>query len=369
MKKWIVIMTLMAFAMTTGFKPADALSKDRQKTLQSIEKLSDYDDGLNLYKMEVFYGYDIDHLTPKNLSNDQEMVNLILQEAIPGVKANITAPNFGCTAFTLKADDGKIYMGRNYDFKNDASAMMCVCHPKDGYKSVCFSALSNLGCNDPFASKTNLASCLAAPFVPLDGMNEKGLAIAVLTLSSEPTAQKTGKPILTTPILIRLVLDRAATTQEAIDLIAQYDYLATSGRDYHYYITDQSGDGRVVEFDCEKADRPMVVTPIRTITNYFGMYEDKVISNQTNGIYGRGKERRDRVEKVIEEAEQTDKMTAWTAAASASTAPDPESIISNTQWSVIYNTTDLKHEFVLHRHWDNVFAFDSFADGTTKKAH
>ncbi|MDO5434984.1 MAG: linear amide C-N hydrolase [Clostridia bacterium] len=353
------ILLCLPFGFSAGEESTALLSPERLQTIASIQKLSDYDDGLNLYSMEVFYDYDIDDLTPTGELDDEGMVALLLNEALPGIPVQITAPDFGCTAFTLKADDGKVYMGRNYDFKYDTSAMMCHCHPKDGYSSVCFSALSNLGMNDPFESETTMAAMLAAPLIPLDGMNEKGLAIAVLTLPSEPTRQHNGNPILTTPVLIRLVLDRCATTQEAVDMIARYDYMATSGRDYHYYITDASGDGRVVEWDCEKEDRPMVVTPLRTITNYFAMYEDRVISGQQNGMYGQGKERRDKVEAVIGAAgTAAEKETAWDAAKAASTAPDPESIISNTQWTVVYNITDLTHEFTLHRHWEDRFSFD-----------
>lgn len=346
---------LPAFAAGEG----DVLSPERMQTIASVHKMTDYADGLNLYTMDVCYEYDIDNLTPRGPFSNDDMAALILGEALPGVEVDITAPDFGCTAFTVKAADGRIYMGRNYDFKFDTSAMMCICHPKNGYASVCFSALSNLGFSDPFASQENLAACLAAPLTPLDGMNEKGLAIAVLTLNSEPTVQNTGKPVLCTPVLIRLVLDRAATTEEAIALIAQYDYFATAGRDYHYYITDASGNGVVVEWDCEKADRPMVVTPIRTITNYYGMYEYTFEPGQDKGDYGVGKARRDRAEAIFESAgDAADKQTAWDGCMAASSKPDPESIVSNTQWSVVYDLSDLTHEFVLHRHWEDLYAFD-----------
>ena len=79
-------------------------------------------------------------------------------------------------------------------------------------------------------------------------------------------------------------------------------------------------------------------------------------------MYGQGKERRDRVEAVIEAAgSATGKETAWEAAQAASTASDPESVISNTQWTVVYNITDLTHEFSLHRRWEDRFAFDTLA--------
>lgn len=124
--------------------------------------------------------------------------------------------------------------------------------------------------------KKKLAT-LTAPFICLDGMNEKGVSIAVLTLDSEPVHQNTGKPVIGTTLVIRLILDRAATTEEAVELLNQYDMFATSGRDYHFYITDASGDGRVVEYDCESETREMVATPIRSITNFFGLYKDKVL--------------------------------------------------------------------------------------------
>lgn len=110
-----------------------------------------------------------------------------------------------------------------------------------------------------------------------------------MTLDSEPTYQHTGKPIIPTTLAIRLVLDRASSTKEAIALLKQYDMMATSGRDYHFYITDASGDGRVVEYDCCDASRPLVATPLRSITNFYGMYKEKVKPYQTNGIYGHGK--------------------------------------------------------------------------------
>lgn len=335
------------------------LSPERRQTVESIRQLTDYGDGLNLYAMEVFYEYDLDRLTPVGVDGDQELLDLMLDEAAPGMGGKVEAPEFGCTAFTAETADGKVYLGRNYDFRDDASAMMCVCHPKGGYRSVCFSALSHLGFKDPFESEGNRMACLAAPLLPLDGMNEAGVGIAVLTLPSEPTKQRTGRPTLATPLLIRLVLDRAGSTEEAVELIRRYDCYATSGRDYHFYITDRSGDGRVVEWDCDAEGRPMKVTRIRTITNYFGMYEDRVESGRKNGKYGLGKERRDRVEAVLDAADPAaDKATAWAAAKAASTAPDPQSIISNTQWSVLYGLSDRSHEFVLHRHWDDIFRFE-----------
>ena len=164
-------------------------------------------------------------------------------------------------------------------------------------------------------------------------MNEKGVSIAVLTLDSDPVHQDTGKPTISTTLAIRLVLDRAASTEEAVTLLKSYDMFASSGRDYHFYITDANGDGRVIEYDCNSNTRELVDTKSEAITNFFILYKDKVAPNQRNGIYGH-------------------------ALKAASQDPNPVEITSNTQWSINYNNTDLTAEIVLRRNWDDVVTYD-----------
>ncbi len=109
-------------------------------------------------------------------------------------------------------------------------------------------ALNNASAKSERSIKEKL-SLLTSPLICLDGINEKGVSIAVLTLDSKPVNQDTGKMPIIPTIAIRLALDRAATTEEAVELLRSYDMFAAGGRDYHYYITDASGDGRVVEYD------------------------------------------------------------------------------------------------------------------------
>ena len=191
-------------------------------------------------------------------------------------------------------------------------------------------------------------------------MNEKGVSCAVLTLDSKPTFRITGKPIISTPMAIRLVLDRAATTQQAVDLLLSYDMFATSGRDYHFYITDAQGDGRVVEFDCDSPERLPVVTPTRQVTNFFVMHEDKVAPFQKNGAYGHGRERYDAISAVLDGAPsgQDAQVTAWKALRTASQEPNPEDVTSNTQWSIVFDNANLTADVALRRRWADVHHAD-----------
>lgn len=330
----------------------------RFRTMSSIQKISSYDDGYNLYRMDVKYDYSLDDVINYGITDDQSMIDAILKEALPLLPVKIKAPKFGCTAFTMTDTDGDIHMGRNYDFKKDTSAMLVYCTPKNGYKSVAFAALDNVSANIPDANVKKKLASLTSPFICLDGMNEKGVSIAVLTLDSDPVHQDTGKPTISTTLAIRLVLDRAASTEEAVTLLKSYDMFASSGRDYHFYITDASGDGRVIEYDCNSDTRELVDTKSEAVTNFFILYKNKVAPNQRNGIYGHGRERYDAVLNVFETEKEHTNTTSWNALKAASQDPNPVEITSNTQWSINYNNTDLTAEIVLRRNWDDVVTYD-----------
>ena len=334
-----------------------AVYSSRFKTIGSIEKLTDYDE-YNVYRMDVKYDYSLDDVIDHGISDTQTMIDAIVAEALPLLPVHIEVPSFGCSAFSVTSPDGNILMGRNYDFKYDTSALMIYCTPKDGYKSVAFAALDNIGADIPDESMAKKMACLTAPFICLDGMNEKGVSMAVLTLDSEPTVQNTGKPVIATSLAIRLVLDRAASTQEAVDLLESYDMFAANGRDYHFFITDATGDSRVVEYDCNSGLRDMIVTPSRAVTNFFIMYKDLVLPNQHNDPYGHGRERYDAMEEIFGDNETVDREDAWTALKAASQEPKEGDVTSNTQWSILYDDTALTADMVLRRDWSTVTHYE-----------
>ena len=165
----------------------------RKHTLDSVKKLTDYSD-FNLYKMDICYDYSIDKIIDRGIFDDESALGAILQEILPDYPVNLKMPNFGCSAFTMKNPDC-VMMGRNYDFKNDTSSMLVYCSPKDGYRSVAFAALDNVGANNPELSDETRLATLLSPFISLDGINEKGVSIAVLTLDSKPVRSKAESPL------------------------------------------------------------------------------------------------------------------------------------------------------------------------------
>ena len=330
----------------------------RFQSMNTVKKLTDYEDGYNLYRMDILYDYDLDHIIDYGIEDTQTTIRAFLRESLPFLPVHIELPSFSCSAFTMTESDKDVCMGRNYDFKNDTSAMLVHCTPKDGYESIAFAALNNIGADAADESIRSKLAALTGPFICLDGLNEKGVSIAVLTLDSEPTVQDSGKPNISTSLAIRLVLDRAATTEEAVELLKNYDMIATAERDYHFYITDASGDGRVVEYDCESEDRELKATPTDAVTNFYILYKDSVEPNQKNGIYGHGRERYDIIEEILDEEKGNySNETEWRALQEASQDPNPEDVTSNTQWSIVYNNTELTAQIAIRRRWSDVKSF------------
>lgn len=347
-------------AIATGLAAGAGLGlyATRIGTMASIERVSWSDTPYDLYAMDVRYAYDLDRIIARGLAGDQANMDALVREALPLLHVRMRSPEWGCSAFAL-ARNGETLMGRNYDFRFDTSCIMVRCTPQDGYASVAFCALDNLSANSPLGSLRGRLACLAAPFVCLDGINEHGVSVAVLTLDSTPTCQHTGKPVISTSLATRLVLDRAATTQEAIDLLLGHDMFAVCGRDYHFYISDATGDGRVLEYDCDNPERPAVVTPVRQVTNFYAMHADRVQPNQANGIYGHGRERAEAIAHVLDgaTASENSQEIAWRALRVAAQKPNPNDITSNTQWSIVFDNKAGTADIALRRRWDDVHRF------------
>lgn len=359
MKPRNIAITCGVAGVAVGLAAATGIVYHKQiKSAASLKRLTGYADGYDLYAIDIAYDYDLDRIIAAGVRDDQAYIDAVVAQVLPGVPAHVQAPQFACSAFVAVDAEGRVRTGRNYDFKDDTSALLVRNHPRGGYASIGLAALNNLGDNTPLDSVAGRAAALMGPFAQLDGVNECGVSIAVLTLDSKPCDQDTQRPVINTSLAIRLVLDRAATTQEAVDLLFAYDMHAMAGRDYHFFINDAAGDARVVEWDPRDPDRAFKATPVRQVTNFYACYDDEVLSNQKNGELGHGKERAVAIADVLDaHVGAQDEAVAWKALRAAAQEPNPEDITSNTQWSVVFDNTEPAAAITLRRHWGDIDAF------------
>ena len=106
----------------------------------------------------------------------------------------------------------------------------------------------NLKFCDLFQSGSFRQSLLLSPYVPLDGMNEKGLVVTMLSVQ-EPAEY----PAIPNKIsvgdfnIIRIILDTCRNTDEALSVFEKYNIMQTGVFPIHYLIADKT-DSCIVEF-------------------------------------------------------------------------------------------------------------------------
>lgn len=226
-------------------KSLRAFRSERKNAMNCVSRLDS-----NIYMMNYNLDYDLDGLLEKGVSNTAELLAFAAKTTVIGSKfIKIGSSDFGCSTFNAVTEKGDYIMGRNFDYKS-APCMVLWTHPENGYAS-----LSMVDCNFMLYGNVNKPvltfnrlQVLLAPYCCVDGMNEKGLSIAVVELKTSATNQNTGKKNITTTTVIRAVLDKCATVEEAIELFSRYDMHDAFFCCYHYQISDASGKSVILEY-------------------------------------------------------------------------------------------------------------------------
>ena len=132
------------------------------KSAASLKRLTGYADSYDLYAIDIAYDYDLDRIIAAGVRDDQGYIDAVVAQVLPGVPVHVQAPQFACSAFVAVDAEGRVRTGRNYDFKDDTSALLVRNHPRGGYASIGFAALNNLGDNTPLDSVAGRAAALSS---------------------------------------------------------------------------------------------------------------------------------------------------------------------------------------------------------------
>lgn len=230
-------------------------------------------EGRDVYYMEYDGDYGFDEMLDRGgVGSDVEVaeffVDYISHGMISPADVDIDVSDFGCSTLCVQGEKGAM-LGRNFDWSEECIEMLVVTRPDNGYDSVSTVNLAFLGYGGDYLPEelTDKFLALAAPYVPLDGMNEKGLCTAILYVDyvDAPDMSDTEKPDMTITTAMRLVLDKAADVDEAIELLGQYDVFFSIGGNFHLALSDASGRSVCVEW----LDGEAIVTETPIITNHY----------------------------------------------------------------------------------------------------
>ena len=108
------------------------------KSAASLKRLTGYADSYDLYAIDIAYDYDLDRIIAAGVRDDQAYIDAVVAQVLPGVPVHVQAPQFACSAFVAVDAEGRVRTGRNYDFKDDTSALLVRNHPRGGYASIGF---------------------------------------------------------------------------------------------------------------------------------------------------------------------------------------------------------------------------------------
>ena len=248
-------------------------------TLSSIELLRDRNDAHNdgaVYAMKVHGGFYLDDFIEQGgTASDDELIDFITGHLTKGLlKIDIKDPEIACSSFTARGADNDMLFARNYDFSKTNTCIVFTEAQKGRHATISTTDLQFLGLDTEknMNGLMDKITALAAPYIPLDGINDAGVSCGIYMTyqggeSTVPTNQNTDKPDFTSTTLLRLILDYADNVEEAVEIASAYDLHDSAKTSYHYMVADASGRSAILEWvgesdasDNDGGARQLVVT-------------------------------------------------------------------------------------------------------------
>lgn len=365
-----------------------ALWHNELTTLASFQKLSDRDEAHRdgaVYQINFSGDYFFDEfLSQGGASNDAELISFITRSITKGIiPMHIKTSSIACSAFTADTQSGDRVFGRNYDFSATNTAIVYTDPGEGRHASYSTIDLSFLGLDADKDVETigQKILTLAAPYVPLDGINDAGVACGIfMSYQGEgkgtPTDTQTDRPDITSTTLLRLILDYADSVEDAVALAQQYDLHDSASSCFHYMVADSTGRSAILEWvgtdadhDVDGAQRQLNVlwndtdalsdsADWQVVTNFIktpGYYDDTTA--EMKGL--------DRYEHLAAALRETDGIVADKDAAMDLLASvgrrtwNNDDSNSNTVHSVVYDLTDKSVLWVGNEHYgEEAYTFE-----------
>jgi Penicillin V acylase and related amidases len=380
------ICTLLTMSCTSN--GSKATSENPSQYLTDSEKIEMVHslrtvDGDRFLEMDYTLDYKLDDLIEFDANSYDKLIQFMtenLLDVMPDHSMAIGTAS-GCSAYaaTDPATSEK-YFGRNYDFCHvedgtevPITAIMVNIVPENGKKSINMVDAYWLGYHKGFYNdgQSDLSMLMGAPYTVLDGMNEDGFAMGILHLGGNPTAQvDPAKKSLWCNVLIRALLDKAGSVDEAIELAKNFNVNMVNpalGND-HFFLADAEGNYAILEYTfAEDEKKPEEATPNRMlvlddpehsyVTNF---YVDPMLAD--NDVFGgkaiRGKYRYEILEGTLKlNAYKLTYEQARDLLKAVSTPSNPEENTSHTQWSALYNLSQRTMDISILQEFEKKYSF------------
>jgi hypothetical protein len=227
---------------------------DTLKTISSLKKLSE-----NFYEI-TYYG---------------DYSNILEQNNKRCLEESINTGHF-CSLFTSFADSSNYLFARNFDNPEGwkCKTLLCRTNPKNGYSSLSLVRMADFGIDvsdniERFPDKKKIP-LVNAEFWPPDGINEKGLVVALAAVDQQILKGDIKKAFINCTYLVREILDHAKSIEEAINVVKKYNVMNdmwTGTFDNHLLIADASGRSIIAEISKGEFKFTQNIKPWQVVTN------------------------------------------------------------------------------------------------------
>ena len=356
MKKGKIIAIVICSVLIVALVAVGAVFQGEARTLLSVKEKGE----TGIYDINYAADYKLDELLEAGgAATEEQLVQFILKTMLKGLPIDVPyeIPNLACSTFYAETPEGGYMLGRNLDNQTTDLAVVRT-NPRDGYASVSVVNLSFLGYNESYTPDKLLdrINILATSYFPLDGVNEKGLAVGVLQLQAPVTAQDTDKPDVGTTVAIRAMLDKCATVDEAIEFLKTIDMYAAARGCFHFQISDATGESVVVSY----VNNEMVITTQEekgfiAATNFY--LHDVPFEYEAQGM-----DRYEILEKTLTEKKSLlsaeEGMDLLEAVRITGTDPDEKGRVYSTQWSSVYDLTNPSLTLCADMNYDKAYVYE-----------
>lgn len=387
----IVVLLVLAFAGIWAVWHNEISSVASIQMLR--ERNDDHLDGA-VYSMQVKGDFYLDDFVAQGgVSSDTELIQFITDNITHGVvDLNMTAPEIGCSSFTATAENGDALFARNYDFSK-TNAMLVFTEANEGrHATISTVDLQFLGI-DVDQDMTGLMDkviCLAAPYAPLDGINDAGVSCGIYMTyqggeETVATSQDTDKPDFTSTTLLRLILDYADSVEEAVQIASSYDLHDSANTSYHYMVADSTGKSAILEWTNDSAvdttdndgsqrtlkvvynDQDSAIGEREAASGYQVVTNFVLQPGHYEGVPAENKKGADRYDRLYEELQATDGVVTDDQAAMdilqtvGRRGWDNDDKNSCTVHSAVYNLTQKTVLWVTNENYDDPSAVFTFS--------
>lgn len=228
-------------------------TEDQKMTIGSLRRIDKHG---YLYEVDYKADYKLDEILAAEPLTAEALQTVIHRTLLSKstYKYKPLPCTFACTSVTGINPENYPLLGHNYDMGKDERATVAVHTAAPGkYASVGLADMGWLGMqkDDFLSSLEGQESLLYAPFLVMDGVNEKGFSIATLYIPGYSNPVDNGMQKIFSGLIPRYMLDNARSVQDALEKFEKLDVkmaFADKNASFHWMLNDAYGDSAVVEF-------------------------------------------------------------------------------------------------------------------------